>query len=143
MLDQSVPSPIAVPSVLARLFFVALAVSVHFFVAILIAMFLVFIASPCIVVFDKEDMTLGTASQYLVRSAEWAHLWYPYALLLLLIVDSALALILHFAFPRQRWMRVLWFDGFLLAAIIALLLAGAATVFPFIMHLAPEILERR
>lgn len=103
----------------------------HAFVGLLLYMVLVFLVPQCVGVLEDFDAELPAATQMLIRlSSMLVNYWYL-ILFLLAMVDAAVLFGLSQVPPRLRWLRSLWFNATVLAAILFLFFSVVALALPF------------
>jgi hypothetical protein len=101
----------------------------HAFVGLLLFVVLVFIVPHFRAVFEDFDTELPAATQMLIRlSSMLVNYWY--LVLFLAIIDAAILFGLSQVPPKLRWLRSLWFNATMLAAILFLFFSVVALALP-------------
>jgi hypothetical protein len=103
---------------------------IHLFVTLAIAVFLVGIVPPYVHFFKVNDTLLPSPTIQLVTWSETAIAYWYLFVIAFLAVDAPLAFGLQFLPRNMRWLKVCWFDAYLLAAIAFLLYASIALCMP-------------
>lgn len=117
-------------TILRALLVAAVSFGVHFFVTVVIAVFLVGVVPPYIQFFEVNDTELPTATIQIVRLSMTAVSYWYLLFVALLFIDGPILVALQFLPRSLRWLKILWFDGFLLAAIAFLIYGSIALCMP-------------
>jgi type II secretory pathway component PulF len=104
--------------------------TVHLFVTLVIVTFLAGTVPRYEEIFDDLDVKLPPATQLIIALSRLvANYWYL-LVLAFFAIDGPLAIGLQFLPQRMRWLRVCWFDSYLLAAILFLFLGNTMLYIP-------------
>jgi type II secretory pathway component PulF len=110
----------------------ALSLAVHFVVALMVWSFLIRIVPVYLRFFVEQDVPLPAMTQQLLSMSDLTVRYWYLLPLAFFAFNGPLALGLQFLPQRLRWIKVCWFDGFLLAAIVFLTYANMALAIPFV-----------
>jgi len=101
----------------------------HAFVGLLLFIVLVFVVPQFVVVLEDFEAELPAATQMLIRlSSMLVNYWY--LILFLAIMDAAILFGLSQVPPKLKWLRSLWFNATMLAAILFLFFSVVALALP-------------
>lgn len=103
---------------------------VSLFVTILMVAFLGSIVPRYVQFFKAHDTLLPVVTQQLIWLS-MLNMKYGYLFVLaIIVVDAPIALGVQFLPDQMRWLKVCWFDAYLLAAIVFLFLGSMALCVP-------------
>ena len=117
-------------SVFAAFFAAGLAFAVHLFVTIAMVAFLGSIVPRYVRFFEVHDTLLPAATQLLISLSMWNMNYWFLFVLAFIVIDGPIALGVQFLPNRMRWLKVCWFDSYLLAAIVFLFYGSVALCVP-------------
>jgi len=103
----------------------------HGFVALLLSVVLIGIVPKFVMQFEEFSMELPQATQMLIGLSHMMCSYWYLLVPFLAIVDAAALLGLSQLPPKLRWLRSLWFNFFMLAAIVFLFLTLFVLIVPF------------
>ena len=102
----------------------------HFVVTLLIVLFMLKIVPYYKVFFDLHDSELPRITESLINWSNFAVMYWYLLAIGFIVFDGALAIGLQFLPDRLRWVRVFWFDSYLLLTIIVLFFGSMALCLP-------------
>lgn len=114
-----------------------LALTVHLFVTMAIVVFLVGIVPTYIEFFEVNDTPLPPFTMELVRLSLSAGKYWYLIFVALFLFNGPIAFAVQFLPARMHWLKVCWFDGYLLAAIVFLMCGSIALQLP-IWHILDQ-----
>ena len=117
-------------SVFAAFFAAGLAFAVQLFVTIAMVAFLGSIVPRYVRFFEVHDTLLPAATQLLISLSMWNMNYWFLFVLAIIVIDGPIALGVQFLPNRLRWLKVCWFDSYLLLAIVFLFFSSIALCVP-------------
>ena len=117
-------------SMFAAFFAAGVAFAVHLFVTMAMVAFLGSIVPRYVRFFEVHDTLLPAATQLLISLSMWNMNYWFLFVLAFIVIDGPIALGVQFLPNRMRWLKVCWFDSYLLFAIVFLFFSSIALCVP-------------